>query len=73
MKEINIYKSWRDKLLSEISEQICKPCIDERKKQYSLNYDNPLVCGCSCNRVEGILDNARRIDEDIKIHSKENK
>ena len=66
MKNDNIYKSWRDKLLSVISEQVCKPCTDKRKEQYTLDFDNPLVCGCCCNRVEDVLDNARKIDEDIK-------
>lgn len=73
MKNENIYKSWRDKLLLTLSEEICKPCTDEQKQQYALNFDNPLVCGCRCNRVEGILDDARKIDEDIKKYSKENK
>ena len=72
MKNENIYKSWRDNLLSLISEQICTPCTDERKEQYTLNFDNPLVCGCRCDRVVDILDNARKIDDDIKKYSNEN-
>ncbi|RDH82493.1 MAG: hypothetical protein DIZ80_09405 [endosymbiont of Galathealinum brachiosum] len=66
MKKDNLYKSWRDKLLLYISEEVCRPCTDERKKQYTLNFDNPLLCGCRCNRVEGILENSKVIDEDIK-------
>lgn len=72
MKNNDIYKSWRDKLLSLVSKQICIPCTDERKEQYILNYDNPLDCGCRCDRVENILANARKIDEDIEKYSQEN-
>lgn len=73
MKNNNIYKSWRDKLLLVISEEICMPCTDERKAQYALNLDNPLKCGCCCNHVEYILENAKEIDEDIKKYSKKTK
>ena len=61
-----IYRSWRDKLLWEIGERICKPCTDPRKEKYAINYGSPLECGCRCKRVNGILDCAGKIDEDIE-------
>ena len=64
MKKV-LYKSWRDKLLLEVGERICKPCTDPRKEKYAIDYDNPLHCGCRCERVETILELARKIDEDI--------
>ena len=71
MKNNNIYKSWRDKLLLKVSENICMPCTDKRKEQYNINYDNPIDCGCRCDRVNRILENVRFIDEDIERYSKE--
>ena len=63
--------TWRDKLLAVVSEQICIPCTDERKQQYNLDYDSPLNCGCRCERVNAILTNAKKIDEDIETYTKE--
>ena len=69
MRNDDIYKSWRDKLLAVAGEQICQPCTDGRKKQFNLNYDNPLLCGCRCERMEVILESARKIDEDLEKYS----
>lgn len=71
MKNINIYKSWRDKLLLAVSKEICMPCAGERKEQYILNYDNPLNCGCNCVRVESILANVREINGEVEKNSHE--
>ena len=73
MKEDDIYKLWRDHLLIAISERICKPCTDERKKKYTINYENPLLCGCRCDRVNEILEKARELDEDISKYSEDKK
>lgn len=69
MKDKDIYKSWRDQLLMAVSENICRSCTDERKKLYTINYDNPLECGCRCERVNAILEKAEQIDMDIKKYS----
>jgi len=71
MNSIDMYKSWRDTLLSEVSNNICKPCTDKQKEQFNINYDNPLYCDCHCDQVEDILENARIINEGIKILSME--
>jgi hypothetical protein len=52
-----------------VSEQICRPCVDERKKNLIVDYDNPLECGCRCDRVNNILEHARKINEDMKKYS----
>lgn len=65
MKSNEMYKSWRDELLSQVSNEICARCTDERKEQHVINYDNPLACGCRCDRVESILESVREIDGDI--------
>lgn len=70
MKNEDLYKSWRDKLLVLVSEQVCAQCTDERKEKYKINYANPLKCGCRCERVDKILANAQKIEEDIEKLSK---
>jgi len=70
MKKNETYESWRDKLISVVSERICASCTDKRKENYEINYKNPLSCGCRCDRVAKILDYAIQIDEDIKKYSK---
>lgn len=70
MKRNGVYESWRDKLLTVVSEQICAPCTDKRKENYKLDYGNPLNCGCRCECVDKILDYARQIEEDIQKFSK---
>ena len=64
--------SWRDRLLSAVAERICNPCTDKRKEQYNMNFDNPLECGCRCERVETILAYAEKIDDDIEKYAKDN-
>ena len=71
MENRHIYKIWRDKLLAEVSETICRPCSDERKIHHSLDYENPLNCGCNCDRIEIVLRNVRQIDTQIKKCSQE--
>ena len=65
MKNIELYQSWHDNLLSAVRNRVCMTCSDERKKQHSFNYDNPLNCSCPCNRVENILENVKNIEDDI--------
>ena len=71
MDNINMYKTWRDSLLAELSKYLCAPCTDERKNHYNLDYQNPLKCGCHCERVENILMSAKEIDNEIKKYSKD--
>jgi len=71
MDNYKIYQSWRDKLLTVVSNQICQPCEDPRKEIYVLDYENPLNCGCYCERVESILENAKKIDDDLKTYAEE--
>lgn len=68
MERVETYRSWRDKLLAELSKQICRPCTDERKKYGTLDYDNPLNCDCQCERVGKILKSVRIIDENLKTY-----
>lgn len=56
------YQQWRNQLLSEISHTICKPCTDPRKDKYMLNYEQPLLCGCICDRVEKMIETTKRMD-----------
>lgn len=56
---------WRDKILHGVAEHVCRPCSDPIKKNAELDYDNPLNCGCHCERVEKILSRAADIDADI--------
>lgn len=57
-----LYQKWRDQLLAEISDTICKPCSDPRKDKCKLNYKQPLLCGCCCDRVEKMIKTAKLID-----------
>jgi len=71
VKNIDIYKSWRDKLLSMISENICTPCTDKRKEQFNIDNCGPLLSGCRCHRVEKILENVKNIDEYLEKYANE--
>ena len=66
MKYLNDYIRWRDYLLNRVSEDICRTCEDPRKATAILDYENPLKCGCRCERVEVLLDATANIDADIK-------
>ena len=71
MESYETYQSWRDKLLTAIGNQICQPCEDPRKEKYALDFENPLNCSCCCERVESILENAKKIDEELKTYAEE--
>jgi hypothetical protein len=57
---------WRDKLLRGVAENICRPCTKPIKKTTTLNYDNPLSCGCHCEGVVNILATVIKLDVEIR-------
>ena len=72
-ENIRLYITWRDDFLKIISGNICRPCTDPRKQKATLDYENPLNCGCRCDRVESMLITASNLDTDIKnLTSKNN-
>ena len=58
----NIETPLRDKLLNMVSNSICKPCEDERKPLYKLNYENALNCECRCECVDKILEHVKKLN-----------
>lgn len=66
MLNYHFVKHCRDTLLEAVSEKKCRPCKDERKKQFKLDYNNPLNCECRCESVDKILSRARNLHEDIE-------
>jgi len=71
MESYEAYQSWRDKLLTAISNNICQPCDDPRKEKHALDFKNPLNCGCYCQRVGSILENVKNIENELKKHTEE--
>lgn len=59
-----LYRRWRDLLLQQVK-GICMECTDPRKEKAKLDFDNPLNCGCRCERVEGVLTRVEEIDKDL--------
>gem|GEM_PF-4123190 len=57
---------WRDKLLKGVAENICRPCSKPEKASVTLNYDNPLSCGCQCESVASLLAKVIQIDVEIR-------
>lgn len=64
-----LYISWRDSLLKMIGENICQKCTDPRKKNITINIEDPLNCECRCERVNDVLSSAAKIDHDINFRS----
>ena len=65
-KKIEQQQAWRDKILQGVANNICQPCTEPTKENASLNYDNPLNCGCRCDDVDYILSMVVAMDADIK-------
>lgn len=66
MQDDKYYEGVAKTLLANIAEKVCAPCDDERKKKHLINMENPLLCGCSCEKVEKVISSARNILDDLK-------
>lgn len=56
----------RDDFLKFITENYCRTCTDPRKKKVEINYDNPINCGCCCEKVKNLLSISSNLDISIK-------
>ena len=57
---------WEHDYLLHQVKKICLRCTDPRKARATLDYDNPLNCGCRCERIDVILYRARKLDNKIR-------
>ena len=69
MKNDDVYAEWRDKLLWIIGHKICKGCNNPQKLNVRMDYENPLKCGCHCERIDKVLVRVAEIDNDIAEYS----
>ncbi len=62
----NVHAVWLDKMFDIIVEGHCRKCERPQKKEFEINYDNPLRCGCRCDDVKEPLLRAGSISEAIE-------
>ncbi len=61
----------RSRLIKDITQLICKPCTDPRKKELYVNYeDDPVACPCRCETVEPLIARLVEVERAMKISAK---
>jgi hypothetical protein len=60
-----IHSVWLEKMFDIVVEGHCRPCERPEREQHDLNFENPLECGCRCEKVEEPLFRAGAISEAI--------
>ena len=58
----------RNRLVKDITQLVCKPCTDPRKKWLSVNCeDDPIACPCRCQTVEPLIARLIEIERAMKV------
>jgi|GEM_PF-1315027 len=60
----------RSRLIKDISQLLCRPCTDARKKQFVLNYESPLLCECRCETVEPLIARLVEVERALEVSAK---
>lgn len=66
IEKLEKFQKWRDKLMHDLAERVCRPCTEPVKESVNLNYENPFRCGCRCDTAGNILSTVAMIDINIK-------
>jgi len=57
----------RNQLVKDISQLVCKPCTDFRKKDLSLVFDDPVACSCRCKTVEPLIERLIKLETELGL------
>jgi len=61
----------RSRLVKDISQLLCKPCTDPRKKElYAKCDEDPIACPCRCETVEPLIARLAEVERALKISAK---
>jgi len=61
----------RRRLVKDISQLLCKPCTDPRKKGLYANCEeDPITCPCRCETVEPLIARLVEIERALKVSAK---
>jgi len=55
------------RLVKDISQLVCKPCTDPRKKQFVLDCESPLSCSCRCATVEPLMKRLEEVEKALEL------
>lgn len=67
-----LYKEWRDEFIVVIKE-ICTVCDSPQTDKSQLNFEEPLKCPCSCEKIKTIREAAKNIEADLITTDKNNR
>jgi len=70
MASLDTLEFLRTRLIKDISDLLCRPCTDARKKQSVLKYENPVLCPCRCATTEPLIARLAEVERAIKISAK---
>ena len=60
----------RNRLVKDIANLLCIPCTDERKNQYTMNYEDPVACLCRCETTVPLLQRLIEVETALQISTK---
>ena len=55
------YKAIAEELLHHMAISMCVECDKPQKKEHVINIENPLLCECSCEDAERVVECAKDI------------
>jgi len=53
------FKEAAESFVRVIRDDVCKPCVEAGQNHEEVDLDNPLGCGCVCDKVKALLDTAK--------------
>ena len=60
----------RNRLVKDIADLLCRPCTDQRKTEYRINYEDPVACPCRCETIEPLIARLIEVEKAMEISSK---
>ena len=57
----------RSELINKTSRQTCWPCEDPRKQSKIMRYDDPITSGCSCEKIEPLVEQLKEVEAKLGI------
>ena len=57
----------RTRLVKDISDLLCRPCTDVRKKQHAMNHEDPVSCSCRCKTIEPLIARLTEVERAMKV------
>lgn len=57
----------RNELVNKTSRQLCLPCKEPRKQSKIMRYDDPITSGCSCEKIEPLVEQLKEVESKLGI------